>query len=184
MHLDGLLKNFKDDLVLAIQQSPGVSGGDQLRVLVAQVPETDVSAYLSEAVASAEAGYLRAAIVMGWCAAVDRIQKKLLAIGLDKFNKASAQMKRQTAGRFKRFNKQFSVATLNELQEVFDGDLLLVLEGMQMIDSNQGDRLRSLFQYRNQSAHPGSAPIGEVHVTAFFSDIVEIVLAGPAFVLI
>lgn len=50
---------------------------------------------------------------------------------------------------------------------------------MELIDSNQGDRLRVCFQYRNHSAHPGDAPIGEVHLVSFFSDIVDIVLANP-----
>ncbi len=173
--INGLLKDFKNDLVLPVQQSPGVSEREQLRALIDQIPEEDVSEYL------AEAGYLRAAIVLGWCAAIDRVQRKLLSTGLDKFNRASADMKKQASGRFKRFNKQFAVTTLSELQEIFDNDLLWVLEGMGLIDSNQGDRLHSLFEYRNQSAHPGSAPIGEVHVIAFFSDLVEIVLTGPAF---
>jgi hypothetical protein len=179
--LDGLLKNFKNDLILPVQQSAGVSEREQLRAIISNVPEEDVSEYLAEAAACAEAGYLRAAIVMGWCAAIDRIHKALLVTGLSRFNAASATMKKQTSGRFKKFNKQFNVASLNDLQEVFDGDLLWVLEGMNLIDSNEGNRLRSLAEYRNQSAHPGNAPIGEVHVVAFFSDIVEIVLTGSSF---
>jgi hypothetical protein len=179
--INRLLKDFKNDLVLPVQQSPGVSEREQLRALIDQIPEEDVSEYLAEAASCAEAGYLRAAIVLGWCAAIDRVQRKLLSVDLDKFNRASADMKKQASGRFKRFNKQFAVATLSELQEIFDNDLLWVLEGMGLIDSNQGDRLHSLFEYRNQSAHPGNAPIGEVHVIAFFSDLIEIVLTGPAF---
>jgi len=181
--INGLLKDFKNDLILAVQQSPGVSEREQLRSLIDEIPEDDVSEYLEEAASCAEAGYLRAAIVLGWCAAIDRVQKKLLAAGLETFNKASADMKKQKSGRFKRFNKDFAVTTLSELQEVFDNDLLWVLEGMGLIDSNEGDRLRSLFQYRNQSAHPGSAPIGEAHAIAFFNDLIEIILTGSAFAL-
>ena len=48
-------------------------------------------------------------------------------------------------------------------------------------DGNQAERLRTCFQWRNNSAHPGHAPIAEVHLNAFFSDIVEIVLANPTF---
>jgi len=118
---------------------------------------------------------------MGWCAAIDRIQRKLVMVGLDKFNACSRRMKAQTSGRFKRFGKEFRVSTQSELQEVFDIDLMWVLEGMGLIDSNEGDRLRVLFAYRNQSAHPGDAPIGEPHIIAFFSDVVEIVVANPGF---
>lgn len=102
-------------------------------------------------------------------------------LGLGKFNATSVQLKSQDSGRFKRFTKEFKVTTLNELQEVFDTDLIWVLEGMELIDANQGDRLRTCFQYRNQSAHPGEAPINDLHLNAFFSDVVEIVLKNPKF---
>jgi hypothetical protein len=182
--LDTLLRQFKNDLVLPVQQSPEPpSSKGQLKLIVSKLGEEDVSDYLAEAIACADNDYNRASIVMGWCATIDHIQKKLVMIGLDKFNAMSTELKKQTSGRFKRFNKEFHVTTINELQEVFDTDLLWVLEGMQLIDSNQGDRLRTCFQYRNQSAHPGEAPIGEVHINAFFNDIIEIVLANEKFAL-
>jgi hypothetical protein len=109
------------------------------------------------------------------------VHRKIADVGLEKFNASSRSLKAQTSGRFKRFTKEFKVALPGELQEVFDTDLLWVSEGMGLLDSNQGDRLRLMFTYRNQSAHPGEAPIGEVHIIAFFSDVVEIVLANPDF---
>lgn len=180
--LNGLLKRFKDDLILPIQQSDEpITGNAQLSEIVGKVQDGTVSEYLVEAVSCAQDGHKRAGIVMGWCAAVDQIHKKLVMLGLDKFNVTSTRMKQQDSGRFRRFNKEFKVTTLNELQEVFDTDLIWVLEGMELIDSNQGDRLRTCFQYRNQSAHPGDAPINEHHLAAFFSDIVDIVLTNPKF---
>ena len=118
---------------------------------------------------------------MGWCAAMDHVQKKLLMLGLDKFNATSSSLKKQESGRFKRFTKEYKVTTLNELQEVFDNDVIWILEGMQLLDANQGDRLRTCFQYRNQSAHPGEAPIADPHLAAFFTDVVEIILANSKF---
>lgn len=175
--LSDLLRDIKNKLILPIQQLPDpIEGNSQLKGIVAALPESDMSEYLSEAIACEEKGFYRASIIMGWCAAVDHIQNKLIMLGLDKFNVASTRLKNQTSGRFRRFHKEFKVATLSELQEVFDTDLLWILEGMQIIDSNQGDRLRTCFQYRNQSAHPGLAPIGTVHLIAFFNDIFEIIL--------
>jgi hypothetical protein len=72
--------------------------------------------------------------------------------------------------------------TLNELQEVFDTDLITICEGMGLLDSNQADRLKQVdFQYRNHSAHPGQAPIEDPHLVAFFTDINEIILTNPKF---
>ena len=64
---------------------------------------------------------------------------------------------------------------------VFDSDVLWVIEGMQLIDSNERTRLASCFDMRCHSGHPGSAPITKYNVISCFSDIVEIVLANPTF---
>lgn len=183
--LNRLTRKYKDNLVLPIQQSDEpITGNAQLSAIVSKIADEAISDYLAEAVSCAQSGYLRAAIVMGWCATIDHIQKKLVMLGLERFNAGSTKMKQQDSGRFKRFTKEFKVTTLSELQEVFDTDLLWVLEGMELIDSNQGDRLRTCFQYRNQSSHPGEAPIRDPHLAAFFSDIVEIVLTNPKFSLV
>jgi hypothetical protein len=89
-------------------------------------------------------------------------------------------VKAQTSGKHRNWNKQFSV-TLGDLQAIFDRDLIVVIEAMELIDSNQADRLTADFKYRNQSAHPGLAPVEDPHLVAFFSDICSIVLLGPAF---
>lgn len=90
-------------------------------------------------------------------------------------------MKAQTTGRYKRFTKEFSVTSISELQLVFDSDLLWVLEGMQMIDTNEKTRLSSCFDMRCHSGHPGAAPITKYNVLSCFSDIIEIILANPKF---
>jgi hypothetical protein len=70
---------------------------------------------------------------------------------------------------------------LSELQTVFDSDIVIILEGMSLIDGNEAERLEMCFTYRNQSAHPSAAPIADPNVVAFFSDITAIVLASPRF---
>ena len=129
----------------------------------------------------ASEGYKRAAIVLGWCAAVDRMQRKVLGLGLSAFNAASAKLTAQASGKFKRWNKEFTLTSLGELQTVFDTELVVVLEGMGLLDGNQAQRLETCFQYRNHSAHPGQAPIEDPHVVAFFSDINAIILQNPNF---
>lgn len=176
------LRRFKDRFVLPIQQASfDVESVFDLSNLVAGLDDIDESDYLSEAIACANAGHQRAAIVMGWCAAIDRIQRKLQFIGFSAFNDASAAVQGQKSGRNKHWNKRFSITSLGELQAVFDRDLIVVIEAMELVDGNQADRLRSDFEYRNQSAHPGLAPIEDAHVVAFFTDICSIVLLSPKF---
>ena len=180
--VDAILADFDDKFILPIQQtSLRVEAVLDLRKLIPGLSDPDESDYLTEAIECATYGHRRASVVMGWCAAIDRIQRKLLSIGLLKFNQASTSLKNQKSGKFKNWNKEFAVLTLSELQAVFDADIIMVLEGMQLIDGNQADRLRAAFQYRNQSAHPGSAPIEDPHLVVFFTDISAIVLQNPAF---
>ena len=180
--IDAILAGFDDKFILPIQQtSLRIEAVLDLRKLIPGLSDPDESDYLTEAIECATYGHRRASVVMGWCAAIDRIQRKLLGIGLHKFNQASTALKNQTSGKFKKWNKEFAVSTLSELQAVFDSDIIVVLEGMQLIDANQADRLRVAFQYRNQSAHPGSAPIEDAHLVAFFTDVSAIILQNPAF---
>ena len=175
--LKKLLDHFDNRLILPIQQSATqVDKILDLEKLIPGLTNADESDYLREAIDCAFHGYRRAAVVMGWCATIDRIQRKFLALGLDRVNKTSVALKAMTSGKFKRWNKEFSVSTLSELQTIFDSDLIVLLEGMALIDGNEAARLETCFLYRNQSAHPSAAPIADPHVLAFFTDIVSIVL--------
>lgn len=180
--LDAVLKDFDDRFVLPIQQtSSKIERILDLTKLIPALPNPDESTYLKEAVECAASGHYRAAVVMGWCCAIDRIQRKIAAVGFPVFNSTSTALKNQTSGKFKRWNKEFSISMLSELQQVFDTDLIVVLEGMTLLDGNQAQRLETCFQYRCHSAHPGEAPIGEPHVIAFFTDITEILLQNSKF---
>jgi hypothetical protein len=137
--------------------------------------------YLDEAQRCLSVEALRGCIVLGWCATVARIHDKIEEIGLAKFNKATEEMAAKTVGRFKPYNKKFSVESLSELQRVFDTELLWVLEYLELIDSNQHQRLRHCFDMRNHSAHPGLAPISGENLYSFFSDITKFVLKNPKF---
>jgi hypothetical protein len=181
--IDAVLKDFKNRFVLPIQQTATVvENVFDLQKLVAGLPDKEESDYLKEAVDCANAGFCRAAIVLGWCAAISRIQRKILLLGFAVFNSASQSLKMQTSGRHRKWNKQFNVTSLGELQEIFDTDLITVCEGLQLLESNQADRLKDMdFQWRNHSAHPGEAPIEPAHLVAFFTDINAIVLTNPKF---
>jgi hypothetical protein len=181
--LDSVLDHFKDKFVLPIQQtSTAVESKFDLQKLVVGLSNPDESEYLKEAVDCANAGFHRAAIVLGWCAAVDRMQKRIQVLGFATFNASSTSLKNQSSGRHKRWNKEFNITTLGELQKVFDNDLITVCEGMGLLDSNQADRLVDVdFQYRNHSAHPGEAPIDDPHLVAFFTDINSIILTNSKF---
>ncbi|HWR13840.1 MAG TPA: hypothetical protein VN577_03370 [Terriglobales bacterium] len=178
-----VLKDFKNKFVLPIQQlSTNINAKPDLSKLVKTLINPEESAYLKEGVDCANAGFNRAAIVLGWCSAIDRVRRKIQLEGFAKFNSTSTSIKNQTSGKRKRWNKEFKIASTAELQTVFDEDLIIVSEGMGLLDGNQADRLIEVdFQYRNHSAHPGDAPIEDPHVVAFFTDVCTIILNNPKF---
>lgn len=181
--IDAVLTKFDDKFILPIQQSAPdpESSIPSLLQLIPSLKNAGDSEYLREAIQCAQSGYNRAAVVMGWCAAIHRVQRKLIAVGFDAMNKTSMAIKAQTSGKYKRWNKEFNITSEAELQAVFDTDLIAIVENMGWIDGNESQRLETCFQYRNHSAHPGAAPIEQPHVVSFFVDITKIVLANPKF---
>ncbi|MCX6648643.1 MAG: hypothetical protein NTV61_04560 [Candidatus Bathyarchaeota archaeon] len=137
--------------------------------------------YLIESLKCAERNYLRASCVMGWNATINRIQKVIEKLGFEEFNKKTEEMKNLKEGRFKRFNKSYSIHSLSELRTIFDNDLLWVLEYWGLIDNNQHERLSLCFTMRNNCAHPGEAPLTEENLASFYSDIKLIIFDNPKF---
>ena len=180
--LDVLTKRFRTELILPAQtNSSPASSLSLLHNILKDLPDPEENEYLQEAISCAQRGFLRAAVVLGWCSAIDRVHKRIENLGFTKFNVTSAQMASQKKGRFKRFNSPQTIGSLSELREVFDSNVLWIIEGMGMIDTNQHTRLRGCFEMRCQCGHPGDAPITEYNLMSFFSDLKEIVLKNPMF---
>jgi hypothetical protein len=179
--LGSVIKDFRKDLILPIHEQPATSASAALLFGIFRALSSDEDDYLKEAIGCAQRGYLRASVVLGWCAAIDRIHRRIEEIGLAAFNTTSRQMSSQQTGRFKKFNQAQNVQSLAELREVFDNIVLWIIEGMGLIDSNQHTRLRSCFEMRCHSAHPGEAPITDFNLLSFYSDIKEIILENPKF---
>jgi len=180
--LNALIPPFRDELIIPAKQGsfsgPTPSAFDSFFASLANAEEGD---YLREAIACARAGYFRAAAVLGWSAAIDRIHRRIENLGFRQFNVTSAQMASQQAGRYKKFNQVQNVNSISEIREVFDTIVLWIVEGMGLIDSNQHTRLRSCFDMRCQSAHPGDAPVTQFNLLSFFSDLDQIVFSNAKF---
>lgn len=176
-----LSKNFNSELILPLQISlPNAQNGLNILPYLEDLP-VDEKNYLDEAHTCAKNDCKRASIILGWCAAIDRVHRKIEAIGFDKFNKATTDMTAKNYGRFKPYKKIYIVDSLSDIRMVFDTDLLWVLEFLQLIDSNEHERLRHCFTMRNNSGHPGDAPITGENLYSFYSDITRIILKNEKF---
>jgi len=180
--LDEILQNFRDDMFVPIMKSADqITSVIHLEKILENATEEEKD-YLNEALGCASRGFYRASIVLGWNAAIYRIHKIIEKLGFNEFNKKTEEMKSITEGRFKRFKKSFTVHSLSDLRAtVFDNELLWVLEYWGLIDSNQHDRLSICLTMRNNSAHPGEAPITEENLASFYSDLKTIIFDNPRF---
>jgi len=180
--LNDLCKKFRDELILPVQKNPiTLKNVSLLKKMIAGLPNPEEDSYLTEAINCASKEYYRASVVLGWCAAIDRIHRIIEKIGFATFNVTSASMASQAQGRFKKFNSPQNISSLSEVREVFDTVVLWVIEGMQLIDSNQHTRLKGCFDLRCQCAHPGDAPVTEFNLLSYFSDLNEIIFRNPKF---
>jgi len=185
--MDIIRHNYTSEIIIFLQTHTYESDvvvnkmSSEVLELLDKIEDKEENEYLCEALGCWENGFYKAAVVLMWCATIDRIHRVIENIGFDKFNSTSEYMKNQTTGRFKRFNKNQNVHSISELRMVFDSDILAILEGMEMIDVNQKTRLVSCFEMRCHSGHPGEAPITKYNVLSCFSDIVEIIFANSKF---
>jgi len=180
--LDGVIKPFRSELILPVQT--GETNSTSLALLhniLSNLADPEENEYLQEAISCAQRGFFRAAVILGWCAAIDRIHRRISVVGFSTFNVTSAQMASQQKGRFKRFSSPQNVSSIGEIRGVFDTLVIWIIEGMGMIDSNQHTRLRSCFDMRCQCAHPGGAAVTEYNLMSFFSDLNKIVFENPMF---
>lgn len=187
-NMELIRRNFNEEIIIFLQtKDPNddisvIKGlSDEVLGLLESITDKEENEYLCEALGCWANEYYKAAVVLMWCATIDRIHRVIEQVGFDKFNQTSEYMKNQTTGRFKRFNKNQNVHSISELRMVFDSDILAILEGMEMIDANQKTRLISCFEMRCHSGHPGEAPITKYNVLSCFSDVVEIVFTNPKF---
>lgn len=183
--VDDVLSGFSDDLIVGVQkfsQPLGSSSAISYIDSILKNTQDDERNYLLEALDCVRVGAKRATVIMGWCAAIDRLHRKVESLGFDQFNQKSQEMKKKTTGRYKRFNKSFEISSIHELRaSVFDTDLLWVLEYWGLIDSNQHNRLSACYVMRTNSAHPGKARISDENLVSFFSDLRVIIFDNLIF---
>lgn len=174
--LNSSLRKFNDRFMVPVMQSSiDMSTVFDIRNMFPKLSDPNAFEYMKEAIGCANHGYLRAAVVLGWCAVIYRIQYYFLRKGLDHLNRLSEDLENKKGGKFKLRSRNRNVTTESELQAFVDADLITLIEGDNLIDSNQSATLRWCLDLRNQSAHPGKSSITKDRLKGFFDDIRAII---------
>jgi hypothetical protein len=150
-----------------------------LNKIYESVTDIDEKTYFEEAAKAASCQCYKAAIVMVWCAVIDRLQKLIETKGLSVFNKTSNILKKKQSGFYKRFSKEFNISMSNELQEVFDRDLIIVLSAMVNLDINEISAIIHLFDTRNHCAHPSDYKVDELAYTNYLNEVLKLIIINP-----
>lgn len=170
----------RDVLIPLIKATPGTSLLDGASAKVFSLTRSpEEKQYFEEAFRAAKAGCYKAATVMSWCAAVDRLQSVVKKHSLARFNQASKTLKAQTTGFYKWFSKEFNFTLDSDLQEVADKDLITVISGMVSLDHDVTRKIWVLLDTRNSCAHPSSYAIEELSFVHFTNEICNLVLGNP-----
>lgn len=176
-----LLSKFHEELVQpTIFYFPEAGNIKELIVLLEDIPYPDQKNYLDEAIRCANADCLRGSIVLGWSAVMHHIHCKIEEIGFKKFNDQMEELKKKR-GRFKSFSGFAPIESMNDIRETPDRLILVVLDGMYLIDPNEKRRLENCLDMRIHASHPGDAPIKFPNLVSFYSDLAEIVFKNPKF---
>ncbi len=163
---DSARQTFKP--LLAQPPSPIEPLIDQLRQQTAAISDKDEKEYLEEALTCLHAGALRAAIVMGWTAAVWNLRGKVAAVGLSAFNSEFSRRWPQS--------KKGPVKAIDDFEDYRDEELLQVSEGIGVISKAVLAELLTHLKLRNSCGHPTAVRPKLNRVAAFFEDLLQYVL--------
>ncbi len=137
--------------------------------------------FFEEAATAAASECYKAATVMVWCVVIDRLRRVVEKLGLISFNSESKKLNTRKTGFYKRFSKEFNISQTNELQEIFDKDLITVLSSMVNLDLNELKAIIYLFDIRNSCAHPSSFIMDELAYINYINEALKLVLSNPKF---
>lgn len=138
----------------------------ELNNLLASLKDPIVKAFVQESVNCLRIGALKAAIVLLWAGAVRTIQERTFARGIAQVN---AEMQKHDP-------KARTIKKVEDFQYIREEALLLVAEGVGVLDKTTRGILHTSLQTRNGCGHPNNYNPGPAKAKSFIEDV-----AGIAF---
>lgn len=143
---------------------------EKLQQDVLRIVSADEREFLEEAISCLHptVNAYRAAVIMGWSSVVYNLRQKILTRGLAAVN-----------GEVQKHYPKKKIRRAEEMEDLKDSELLVVGQGLGVLNKNVKARLDSHLGLRNACAHPTSVQ-PQIHtVRAFFEEIIQYVLAVP-----
>jgi hypothetical protein len=137
----------------------------ELNKVLANIKDPIVKAFVQESVDCLRIGALKAAIVLLWAGAVRTIQEKTLAKGITQVN---TELQKYDS-------KARPVKKIEDFQYIREETLLLVAEGVGVLDKTTRGILHTNLQTRNGCGHPNKYNPGIAKAKSFIEDVTGIV---------
>jgi hypothetical protein len=138
-----------------------------LRAAASKLKSAEVRDFVNEAIACAEAGYHRAAVVLAWVGALAVLYEVVVATHLAAFN-AEAQ---------RRDVKWRPAKTADDLARMKEHDFLQIIETLSVIGKNVKTELENCLKLRNGCGHPNTLKVSDNKVAAHVETLVLNVFA-------
>ncbi len=151
---------------LGLRDDPVVNEANELRKIVAKIPDGIARGFVEEAVMCLEVGALRAAIVFLWSGAARVLQEKAFA------TLSGAQI---TAAVQRHNPKAAAVRRVEDFENLKDKIALLAYRDLGLIDKGQWASLQEALDLRNRCGHPTAYRPGVKKVESFIEDVTGIV---------
>jgi len=83
-----------------------------------------------------------------------QIHCKIEEVGFDLFSAKSGELASRKKGRFRSFDGVGPIQSISDLRETPDRKVLIIIDGMNLIETNQRQRLEHCLDMRIQGARP------------------------------
>jgi len=138
-----------------------------LTAIAAKVKDSDVRAYVEEAITCLQVDALRACVVFLWVGAVRLIHTEMLTYGEISMNAAIQ----------KHDPKARKVTKLDHFAYIQDKVALLAAQDLGMFDKSEKDTLQEALDLRNRCGHPAKYKPGVKKVSSLIEDLISTVFS-------
>ncbi len=181
--LDEIQDRFNDSLLLPVLVSAGeIINVSHLEKILEKISDDDEREYLEQAIGCAHHNFLSASVVMGWCAAVNRMHRIIEnKWGFPRFTQITEEMVQNKKGLYKTFRMSYEVSNLGDLRQVPDRVTMFALKHEGLVTANQYKKLDKCLLERNLAAHPGETKTNPEDLASFYRNLKDLVFDNSKF---
>jgi hypothetical protein len=169
--LEEIVNGYFADVIIPLRTKKPLIEPNLLDLLD-RISDEDEREYMKEALKCVSIEAKRAAIVVGWIAAMWSLHKKIELKSFSLFNKFYKKRHARNAQK-----KIKTVKKIEDFEYYPDSEVLLVSEDIGILDRGEKRILEKCLELRNICAHPSKYEPEHSEVSVFFERIVNVLLS-------